>query len=679
MRGGQRTPRLGFARKVSGEAQRPPESGGQHDRDEVDIVRGEASKPNDSKVCVGTSPRATLSGRAALLTQEGVARRLNGVCWLVLLILLPFPSFAEYRTYDIESLHITIDTDWPQQGAAGYFPVRLDITNLAEAREIEIVATSNHWFDPYRRGARSRSMFGGLETGRTDVRQRIRLKRGDHAKLTLPIPVFADSERVQIQIRENGRSLNTSNYFSFQSGRPLPEAGAIVVSSSSSTLSATVGLRPTVYPSSPYYGGPRGGVVTGASGPKMDIPLEPSRLPTNWLGYTTLRTVLLGPTEWNELTFAQQDALLMWTASGGDLVFADGTLDMLLPPGQTPVGFPGSDTVRPYYLGNIHLLNSSDIREKGLVDTVAQLDAAIAIPNWALPAVRASDWADIADRGFRVPIDGSGYIPTRAYLSILTVFVALIGPVNYIYLWRKRQQVLLVLTVPLISAAFILLLTGYGILSEGFDVRARAVTFTLLDQASKKATTRSSVSLFPGGVSRSGGVRFDPNAAIFPLGMDGNGIRGEMAVDFTGEQRFQSGLLQPRTPNNFEQIHFQPARQRLNFERNGNDLNVVNGLGANIRRLYYREGGQVYALGAALAAGERGALKISSFKGADLYGEGLRNTPISPQKFQDIITKQPDNSYLAVLETSPFWDPGIARVREAASFHVVFGYAGDQP
>jgi len=604
--------------------------------------------------------------------------------WLLVVmlsLLFPLSSFAEYRTYDVESLHLTIDTDWTPQGAAGYFPIRLDITNLAEAREIEIYALSNRWLDPYRRGVRPRSVFGGLETGRTDVRQRVRLKRGDRAKLTLPLPVFADSERVQIQIRENGKTLNTSNYFSFQSGRPLTESGAIVVSSASSSLAATVGLRPMVSSTPPYYAGTRGAVpgTASGSGPKMDINLEPSRLPTNWLGYTTLRAVVLGPTEWNELSPAQQDALLMWTASGGDLIFADGTVDTLLPAGQAPVGLPGRQNVRPYYLGNIHLLNSSDIRAQELSYTISQLDAGIAIPDWALPATRASDWGSIAERGFRLPIDGSGNVPTRAYLSILTVFVALIGPINYIYLWRKRQQVLLVLTVPLISAAFILLLAGYGILSEGFDVRARAVTFTLLDQNSKKAATRASVSLYPGGVAHGGGVRFDSDAAIFPLGVDGIGVRGDMAMDFTGEQRFQSGLLQPRTPNNFEQIKFQPGRQRLSFERNGNELNVVNGLGANIRRLYYREGGQIYALGKELAAGERGTLKISTFKGPDLWGEGLKETPISPKKFQDLVTKQPDNSYLAVLETSPFWSPGVDRVKEMGSFHLVLGYAGWQP
>jgi hypothetical protein len=62
----------------------------------------------------------------------------------------------------------------------------------------------------------------------------------------------------------------------------------------------------------------------------MDVSLEPSRLPTNWLGYTTLRAVILDRGV-EELSPAQYDALLMWTASGGDLVFVDGALDTLLP------------------------------------------------------------------------------------------------------------------------------------------------------------------------------------------------------------------------------------------------------------------------------------------------------------------------------------------------------------
>ena len=50
--------------------QRPPKLGGQHDRDEVEIVRGEVPRRHPYNVCLGTSARATLPGRAALLTQN---------------------------------------------------------------------------------------------------------------------------------------------------------------------------------------------------------------------------------------------------------------------------------------------------------------------------------------------------------------------------------------------------------------------------------------------------------------------------------------------------------------------------------------------------------------------------------------------------------------------------------
>jgi hypothetical protein len=54
-------------------ASRPPESGGQRDRDAVEIAREEVPKPHSDKVWFGNLPSRDPSGRAALLTQEGVA------------------------------------------------------------------------------------------------------------------------------------------------------------------------------------------------------------------------------------------------------------------------------------------------------------------------------------------------------------------------------------------------------------------------------------------------------------------------------------------------------------------------------------------------------------------------------------------------------------------------------
>jgi hypothetical protein len=60
-------------------ASRPPESGGQ--RDETKSTSRERAFPSRIAVVFskGTSPRATPSGRAALLTQEGVARSRVGL------------------------------------------------------------------------------------------------------------------------------------------------------------------------------------------------------------------------------------------------------------------------------------------------------------------------------------------------------------------------------------------------------------------------------------------------------------------------------------------------------------------------------------------------------------------------------------------------------------------------
>jgi hypothetical protein len=187
--------------------------------------------------------------------------------------------------------------------------------------------------------------------------------------------------------------------------------------------------------------------------------------------------------------------------------------------------------------------------------------------------------------------------------------------------------------------------------------------------------------LYPGGITR-GGLAFASDTAILSLGADGFGAR-QMSLDFTGEQRYVSGLLEPRTPSNFEQITFQPARQRLNFERNGNELSIVNGLGSTIQRLLYREGGVSYGLAEPLVAGERATLKVETKRGTDFFALGIRDgvkeTPISPIKFQQVVEQQPDGSYLAVLENSPFWDSGAKNPKEAQSFHVVLGLAGGQP
>lgn len=608
--------------------------------------------------------------------------------FLGLLLTFVTSAHAEHRSIDLESLRIIIDSDWAQQGASGYFPVRFDITNLGEAREIVLIATQQHWFR-----TKSRSVFGALDNGRIDIRQSISLKRGDRVKFTMALPVFAE-ESFQFHLEENGRRVQAfSSSESFQGGHTSSESPVLTVTSPSSPLALLVTPRP-IYHSGmfpmptrmppPAAGG--GGIIAVATGPSpvpglppLDFSLEPERLPTNWIGFTSLRAVLIGPSEWRQLNPAQQEALRTWTAAGGDLLLVDGTPDTIFPADQRPIGLGHFSSVLPYFLGHLHLLKSEDIRERGFENTLLAVDSAVPIYDMSLPAVRSRDWSWIGERGFRLPIEGVGEVPTRAYLLILFLFVLVIGPLNYIYLWRKKRQVLLVVTVPLFSIAFIALLTGYAFFLQGFGVRSRVVTFTVLDQNSKRAATRSSASLYPGGFRPSGGVRFTSDAAIFPMGIDGTGPRGNMTLDLTQEQRWQTGFLRARTPGNFDQISVRPARERMSIRREGDRLQVVNGLGAPLRQLVYRDGGQTWSLGTKVSAGGKADLKADKSKPADMFGKYLNDAGVTRPKFQNIVDNQPDHSYLAVLETSPFWDPGVANADERQSFHLVLGYLDEQP
>lgn len=542
---------------------------------------------------------------------------------------------GEYRTVTVESLRITIDSEWGTRTAPGYVPVRFDITNLGDPRVIDIVGEGNRFF---------RFTRAPGQQGATRIRQAVRLGRGDRVRLTLPLPVFADNESLRFEIQEDGRTLEQFSFITFQSRLAANDAAALIVADHGGDFKmAAVGWpRPT---------------VGGRTPPPLDFLLEPGRLPTNWLGYTSLRAVVIGAREWEQLNEAQKSALMTWTAAGGDLILADGE--------------PGA---RAHFFGRIHRTTAEAITRLGLASVLANADK-VHDPNWALPVNRARDWNVIAARGFRLPVPGLHGVPARAYLIILVAFSILIGPVNYWLLWRKRQQVLFVLTAPLISVIFIVVLAGYVVAGEGLAVSGRAVTFTMLDQAKAQAVTRGSASLYAAGMTPSGGLRFPRDVAVFPIGPDGSGNRGTQVLDLTDQQRFASGVIHARAPTNLEVVSFRPARERLVFTRSGETVQVVNALGATVTHLLYRSGGQVYSLTGPLPEGGKGTLKPGSPAASTVVPPGL---PLSA-RFEYLMAHQPDGSYLAVLERSPFWNAGVDGVVERASFHFVIGWPEGQP
>jgi len=567
---------------------------------------------------------------------------------------------GEYTSFDVASLKIILDTEWASQTAPGYLPVRVDIINEGDERTIEVFGQGNR--------------FRSTGAVTMDVRQAVHLKRGDRVHLTLPVPVFSDNENMQFQIREGGRMLHTMGYTGLMSGKAPNESPVLFIADPATPFgtAATPLLRspktPAGYlyftPGMPGVRYPRGSV------PTLDFTLGPARVPTNWLGFTTLRAVLAGPSEWGQLSESQKSALLAYAACGGKLMLVDGNVNQIFP------GVPAGTSPVRYLFGMIRFPKLDEIREKGLdefLTSTASSDSA-----WSLPANHEPEWGSIAENGFRLPIRGVGRMPVRAYLAILIVFSLVIGPANFFFLWRKRQPVLLVLTVPLVSLLFIALLAGYVVAGEGFGVHGRAETFTMLDQEAKQAATRASVSLYAAGMTPSGGLRFARDMAVFPIGTDGRGSEEPESIDLTNLQQFSSGIVRARTPSNFEELGFRPARERLSFSGEMDHMTVVNGLGATVQRLLFRENGKIYELNMPLPAGEKSVLTPGSAHSTqEFLSEVLHSARY--RWIREAIDKQKDGSYVAILDRSPFWDPGVAAIDERDSFHLVVGLMRGQP
>jgi len=569
-----------------------------------------------------------------------------------LLLLTPFPLAAgEYRTLEVQSLRITIDTEWGSRLAPGYLPVRFDITNVGEARVIEIVADGTR----YTRFMRSVAYVHVLRS--------LRMARGDRVRVTIPIPVFADSENLRFEIQEQGETLERFNYMSVQSAAPVPHASALIVAASSTPFGKIAGTLPRPVPApAAGFAGP------GRTSGTLDFVLEPARLPSNWLGYTSVRAVVIGAAEFGMLEDAQKEAILTWTASGGTLIVeaGDGALHdaaRSLAPDATA---DGSGVA--YFFGRIYRRPAAAIGAAGLAAVLADAERA-QDEFWALPVNRSGV-------SFRVTIPGVSGVPRRAYLSILILFALLIGPVNYWILWRRRRPVLFVLTAPLTSAVFIVLLAGYVIAAEGFHVSGRALTLTMLDQARKQAVTRGRFSLYAAGMTPGGGLRFSRDVAVFPVVLDGRSGGTRQILDLTETQQFASGLIQARAQSNLEQVGFRAARERLTFERDASGVRVTNGLGARVRHLVFRSNGAVYVLETPLADGATATLKSARLDAQAWAPIDIEAPRVS---FHRLLQSQPEGSYMAVLDSSPFWEPGVTGVLERDSFHLVLGWPDGQP
>ena len=323
-------------------------------------------------------------------------------------------------------------------------------------------------------------------------------------------------------------------------------------------------------------------------------------------------------------------------------------------------------------------------------------------------------------------IPGVGQAPVISFLLLVTLFAAVIGPMNYILLGRVRRLYLLLITVPVGAALVTVALFSYAVLTDGLGVRLRARSFTDLDQTSGQAAGFARQSYYAA-IAPSRGLEFPEDCTLFGIAyepVNGNTrTNSQEAIAWDGQQKLQDGYITSRTTVQYMVLRSAKSDVRLAISpasSAGQPPRVENRLGTPIRYLLLRDKQGDYFTASNLAVGESATLAAADLKAAEDQFQSFAQAvePELPKNYNpsdsresainylmpnynywsgiDAGTTRPvasaslletniavafhpvrhpyqPGSYIAVLESSPVVPAGVPNPREEASLHVLRG------
>jgi len=182
-------------------------------------------------------------------------------------------------------------------------------------------------------------------------------------------------------------------------------------------------------------------------------------------------------------------------------------------------------------------------------------------------------------------IPGVGVAPVTTFELLITLFVILIGPVNYFVLRSIGRLNFLIVTVPLGALLVTGVLMTYAVFSDGLSTKSRIRTLTLLDQTTGNGASWSRQAYYAGLASTSGLI-FPTDAAVYdyeqyPL----TEHTGQKRMTWNDDQVLQGGYFRSRVTQQFLAIRPFHTEHRLVVTPQKNLITVKNELGTNISQL----------------------------------------------------------------------------------------------
>ena len=408
-----------------------------------------------------------------------------------------------------------------------------------------------------------------------------------------------------------------------------------------------------------------------ASGPSLSF--VRSELPVSdwseqWLAYSPFEAIVLTGAELSAMPAGVATALWRYAEAGGNLVLL----------GSSPVPEPwrsreayAGPKIKLYHTGFGQCL----VLEATRADGVEDLEANYIFSAVTKSAVYWRSRPNGSTANTSLPIVERVRTSVQGMVVIMMAFVLLIGPVNLFVLSKFKRRAWMLWTIPAISALTCLVVFAFSLISEGVTPDVRVETVTVLDELNHRATTTAIQGVYAP-LTPSGGLSFSYETEVTPLvePVSSRSTGTPREVDWTSAQQLTRGWISSRVPAHFQLRKSETRRERLQVEESGGKVEVVNGLGAPILRLWLvNASGQLHSTGA-IAAGQRTALQPSNgdwkpgpinaipsllysvpFAGLSTF---LQNG--APQLLRN-------GTYIAELEGSPFIETGFPANRK---FHL---------
>jgi hypothetical protein len=273
-------------------------------------------------------------------------------------------------------------------------------------------------------------------------------------------------------------------------------------------------------------------------------------------------------------------------------------------------------------------------------------------------------------------------IPVRGLFLLMFLFVLIIGPVNLIWLAKRKRKIWMLWTVPAFSLLTCLVVAGFALFGEGWSATARTEALTILDETAHRATTIGWTAFYSP-ITPSDGLHFSYDTELdpqLPAGRYyGRNVGAPRTMDWTNDQHLDSGWVTARIPAFFKLRKSETRRERLNIRQEaGGTATLVNGLGAEINQVWWADGSGRIHSATNVPAGAQATLQVTGLTAVAAPSQLREAFSEDWLKQFKKIAEQPQtvlmpNSYLAVLDTSPFVEEGLKGVKTRKARNLVYG------